>query len=104
MSVPLVEETEVEATRLLVLSMKSSIRLKETLSDAPTCTVYCPVIVTGERLLFGTGALNQARGSGRLLTVTLITGAVLALLAASVAVAEIVCDALVALVVSQEQE
>ena len=102
MSVPVVDETEVEATRLL--SMKSSIRLNETLSDAPTCTVYCAVIVTGEPLLFGTGALNQARGSGRLLTVTLITGAVPALLAASVAVAEIVCDALVALVVSQEQE
>ena len=106
MSVPVVDETEVEATRLLVLSRKSSIRLNWRSSDAPTCTVYCPVMVTGD-----TGAMNQVEGSvvsgGRLLTLTLMTGAVPAvpaLPAASVAVAEIVCDALVALVVSQEQE
>ena len=103
MSVPVVDETEVEATRLLVLSRKSSIRLNWRSSDAPTCTVYCPVMVTGD-----TGAMNQVEGSvvsgGRLLTVMLIEGAVPTLPAASVAVAEIVCDALVALVVSQEQE
>ena len=103
MSVPVVDETEVEATRLLVLSRKSSIRLNWRSSDAPTCTVYCPVMVTED-----TGAMNQVEGSvvsgGRLLTLTLMTGAVPALPAASVAVAEIVCDALVALVVSQEQE
>ena len=60
-------------------------------------------MVTGDA-----GAVNQAEGSvvsgGRLLTMRLIDGAVPTLPAASVAVAEMVCDALVVLVVSQEQE
>ena len=52
--------------------------------------------------------MNETEGGvvsgGRLLTVMLIEDALPTLPAASVAVAEIVCDALVVLVVSQEQE
>jgi len=54
------------------------------------------------------GVMNHAEGGvvsgGRLLTVMLIDGAVPTLPAASVAVAEIVCDALVVVVVSPDKE
>ena len=87
-----------------MLSMKSSIRLNWRLSEAPTWTIYCPVIVTGD----AAGVMNHAKGGvvsgGRLLTVTLFSVAVPLLPAASVAVAEILCDPLGVLVVSQEQE
>jgi len=71
------------------------------LAEAVTLTVPDTVAPLAGAVMLIVGSVVSG---GRLLTVTLTTGAVPVLPAASVAVAEIVCDALVVVVVSQEQE